>query len=73
MMCRMKDAAGTANDLNHPDRSRDPYEHLEDNDIPDTVNSTGERVLQCLSYSRLLQKLSSITLPRSYCTCISLV
>lgn len=35
-------AAVIANELNCPDRSKNSYKNLEDNDMQDTVNSTGE-------------------------------
>lgn len=38
----VRDAAITDNDSNCPDRSKDPCKNLEDNDMPDTGQCTGE-------------------------------
>ena len=67
------------NDLNCPDRSKTLYKNSEDNGILWTVvfqrlrTALGRGALQLFSHSCLLQKSSSILLPRSCCTCMSFV
>lgn len=65
----VRGAAIIANDWNCPDRSKDPYKNLMIFYILWTL--LGRGVLQLLSHACLLQKSSSITLPRSCCTCIN--
>lgn len=67
----LRDAAMTANDLNCPDRSKDPIKTEKTMTVLVPRTPVGTRELQFLSHLSYAEP-SSATLPRSCCTCICL-